>query len=619
MALNILDVITSFERTADQFLSKEEFKRRLKSRKPQRVKYTIDVKTDDLHIGHAVNLWLIRRLQDLGHKAVIVFTDFTSRIADKEGHLETIARYPENVLDRKIRDLTKQACLILRDEPELLEVRRNSEWYATMSVQDLMNVFSLLTHARLISRDTFQMRIAEGKELYISEMLYPLLQAYDSYRVMSDVAVVGTDQLFHESIGRLIQEKHKKKPQTLITTRMTPGIDGRTKQSQRRGNDISLSHSPRDKFGRVMSIPDELIHDYFRMYTDVPYADLAAIDQLIKTKPREAKARLAEAIVARYHGENAAKEEREWFESIISRGYTPDDLPKLTLAHNKIEALDLVTLARPEKSRGDSRRLIQQGGVELNGRKLRHPDQELVLRNNDVLQVGKRQWFRIEIASVEVLNIGELAMRPCSPEDIERILARVPASDLARYLARLPQNSKATPAAIAESLKKSLLQPRENEQVVFGVYKQSDPNQMLGIAHFAWQSGGGVQQFWLDQELANSQLAHDALRALGKHAFDELHLETAAIKNAFALANVPEALFEAQRRMDPFLLSREDAFGTPGFTREGWDKIQEWRRYMSPWLFANESMQSRHNKTAKKAPSVDKNKQHELPQPDKKP
>lgn len=608
MTLNILDVITSFERTADQFLSKEEFKRRLRSRRQQRVKYTIDVKTDNLHIGHAVNLWLVRRLQDLGHKAVIIFTDSTSHIGDKDGKLETIMSYPEKTLDRKIRILTKQACMILRDDPNLLEIRRNSEWYADMSVQELMKIFSLITHAKLVSRDTFQMYIEEGRELYISEMLYPILQGYDSYKIMSDIAVVGTDQLFNESLGRLIQEKHKKKPQTLITTRMTPGIDGKVKQSQRRDNDISLAHTPRDKFGRIMSIPDELLEDYFRMYTDIPYVDLVAIHALIAADPREAKVRLAESIVARYHGEPVARKERDWFEDTISRGYTPEDLPTLTISHDSLQTLDLVVIAQPEKSRGEARRLIAQGAVELNGRKLKKADQELRLKSNDVLQVGKRQWFRLEIAKIGAFESGKLLMRPCHVHDIPQILAAVPEEELARYLLRHEDSKdkkedkkegkreREGKGKTADSLRKVLIDPRKNEQAVFAVFSKDDPAKMVGISHFAWMGGGGVQNFWLNAELANNAQAQDILRSLGRHAFYELHLEVGIAKTAFAMANVGEALYEAQRQMDAYILSREDAYGVAGFTHEGWDKYQQWKRFVSPWLYSNEAETGGHAK-----------------------
>lgn len=602
MAFNILDVITSFERTADQFLSKEEFKRRLRSRRQQRVKYTIDVKTDNLHIGHAVNLWLVRRLQDLGHKAVVIFTDSTSHIGDKDGKLETIMSYPPKVLERKIRTLTKQACMILKDDPNLLEVRRNSEWYTDMSVQELMKIFSLITHAKLISRDTFQMHIEEGRELYISELLYPILQGYDSYKIMADISVVGTDQLFNESLGRLIQEKHKKKPQTLITTRMTPGIDGKTKQSQRRDNDISLAHTPRDKFGRIMSIPDELLRDYFRMYTDIPSVDLASIDPLIVTDPREAKIRLAESIVARYHGEAVAAKERNWFEDTISRGYTPEDLPTLTIAYDSLQTLDLVAIAQPERSRGDSRRLIQQGAVELNGRRLRKPDQELQLKNNDVLQIGKRQWFRLEVAKIGTFEAGKLSMRACTPRDISEILKRIPTSELAHYMLRLTATEEKgeQKRAVTEALKKVLLDPREKQEALFAVFAKDDPAKIVGISHFAWMDNAGVQNFWLDQEFANNERAHEALRALGRHAFSEMHLEASIAKTAFAMANVGEALHEAQRQMDTYILSREDAYGIAGYTHEGWDKYQQWKRFISPWLYTNEAETSGHAKEWRK-------------------
>lgn len=586
--------MTSFERTADQFFSKEELKSRLRSSRPQRIKYTIDIKTNHLHIGHAVNLWMVRRLQERGHKAVIVFTDFTSRKGDDDGRLETIQTYSADVIDRKIKRLTSEAHTILLKDPAVFEVRRNSEWYGLMGVHDMMSVFSLVTHARLISRDTFQMRVAEGRELYINEMLYPILQAYDSYKVMSDISIIGTDQLFNESLGRLLQEKHKQKPQTLITTRMTPGIDGRLKQSQRRDNDVPLSALPRDKFGRIMSIPDELIRDYFYIYTDIPQVDLADLERMIVADPREAKARLAQAVVARYHGDEVARDEREWFDNTISRGYMPDDLPTLAIATDRLEALELVCLARPGKSRGDSRRLIVQGGVELNGRKLRKADQILGLHTNDVLQVGKRLWFRIEIVDLGTFDTERLKMHGARLEDIETIIARLPTPEMAQYLLGLPAAKNPNLSNMTEELKRIILQPKESGNFIVMLSDKLQNEKPVGVASMQWGGTHWVQNVWMDPSVDSNPQVQEALRSLGKYALDEMDLETAAFKNAFAFATVPSVLHEVQRGMDADLLSREDPTGLAVYTREGWDKLQEWRRSTSPWLLDNKSLKSRH-------------------------
>ncbi len=580
----ILDIITSFERTADQFFSKEELRARLKSSRPQRIKYTIDIKTEHLHIGHAVNLWMMRRLQERGHKAVIVFTDFTSRQGDDDGRLETIKSYPTDTIDRKIRALTAELYKILHRDPALLEIRRNSEWYGLMGMQDMMNIFSLVTHAKLISSDAFQLRIAEGRELYINEMLFPVLQGYDSYKVASDITIIGTDQLFNESIGRFLQEKHKQRPQTMITTRMTPGIDGRTKQSQRRDNDVPLSATPRDKFGRIMSIPDELINDYFLIYTDVPHVDLVELEALAASDPREAKARLATAIVARYHGDKAAADEREWFDNTISRGYMPDEMPTLAVAADQIEALDLVCLARPDKSRSDSRRLITQGGVELNGRKIRKHDQMLAINTNDVLQVGRRQWFRIEVVGVGTFETERLNIHAAKVEDIDAIIAHLPTLEMAEYILGRKLNEKLTPASYADALKRIVLQPEKSENALFVVRDKTQPDAPLGVVSLQWPAGAQwIQQVWLTPEADADPQVQEAMRSLGKHALEELDIETAAFKNAFTFATVPSALHDAQRGARVDVLMRHEPIGMPMYTREGWQKLKEWRHSMRPW------------------------------------
>ena len=232
--MDVEDILAFFERTTEKFISKDEFASKLHSGKKLRIKYDLDVKSPGLHIGHAVNLWLLRCLQDAGHKAVIVFSDFTSNISGHDGRLAAISDIPPEEIKKHIDDITQQLKTILLSDAGLLEIRRNSEWYSEMSVKDMLGLFSLVTHAKLISRDAFQIRIAEGKEIHINEMIYPILQGYDSYMAQSDIAILGSDQLFNESMGRLIQEKHHNKPQTIIITSTTPGIDGRQKQSHRR-------------------------------------------------------------------------------------------------------------------------------------------------------------------------------------------------------------------------------------------------------------------------------------------------------------------------------------------------------------------------------------------------
>src|SRR3989338_4269234 len=218
--------------------------------------------------------------------------------------------------------------MVLRfDDPNTLEIRRNSEWFGNMPMSEFLRLMSMVTHSRLISRDMFQKRIAEGADIYMHEMIYPLLQGYDSFILRSDLTIIGSDQLFNEMMGRFYQERLGQKPQVIITTKITPGIDGVAKQSKSLDNYIGLGHSPSDKFGRVMRLPDALIPLYFEIYTEMPETELKKVSQTVNSDPFGAKKQLARLIVQRYHGENVAQEESNWFESVFSQRQAPSDIP----------------------------------------------------------------------------------------------------------------------------------------------------------------------------------------------------------------------------------------------------------------------------------------------------
>ncbi|TAL37843.1 MAG: tyrosine--tRNA ligase, partial [Alphaproteobacteria bacterium] len=433
----INEILAHFDRTSDQFFSKEEFREKLKSGKKLRIKYGVDVTAPTLHIGHAVNLWLMRHLQDHGHKVIFLIGDFTTRIGDPDGKLEARPVIPRDEIERNARAFIEQAKMVLRfDDPELIEIRHNADWLDKLPLQHFLDLLSQVTHAKLVSRDMFQKRIEANKEIYMHELLYPVLQGWDSVAIESDLTIIGSDQLFNEMMGRFFQERNGQKPQTIITTKITPGTDGKGKQSKSVGNYVGLAHSPRDKFGRVMSIPDKIMEEWFIVYTDVPMAEMAALKKLIKTDPREAKLRLATAIVARYHGESVAKGERDWFESAFSKKHVPDDLPVLPVVSPRLPCFDLVKITRPDKSKGDTRRLIKQGGVELNGEKVSDPDEILAVKTNDVLKVGKRHWYRIVIVHINEIETERLWLKPLEIEDIDLLVKYLPEWEIVKYLTR---------------------------------------------------------------------------------------------------------------------------------------------------------------------------------------
>jgi tyrosyl-tRNA synthetase len=256
----------------------------------------------------------------------------------------------------------------------------------------------MVTHARLISRDMFQRRIGNQEDIYMHEMIYPILQGYDSYVLESDLTIIGSDQLFNEMLGRFYQQKFGQTPQVIITTKITQGIDGKAKQSKSLDNYIGLGHSSRDKFGRCMKVPDDLIADYLKVYTKIPMDEIAGIEKEIGSDPMKWKKFLAEEIIKRYHDEASARSEREWFENTFSKKITPEDIPVLELEDSQWVAIDLLKkFFNDSKSNSDVRRLFKQGAVSINSEKIPEFGSKMEVATDDVVKVGKRIWFKIKI------------------------------------------------------------------------------------------------------------------------------------------------------------------------------------------------------------------------------
>ncbi len=392
-------LLESFSRTTDEIFSLNEFEELIDSKKKIRIKYGVDVTSPYLHIGHAVNLWMMRELQDLGHKVVFLIGDFTTQIGDPTGRNNTRPIIPQSEIDKNAEEFIRQAKMVLRfDDPDLLEVRRNSEWFSKYQLSEFLKLLSMVTHSRLISRDMFQRRIKNQEDIYLHEMIYPILQGYDSYVLESDLTIIGSDQLFNEMLGRFYQQRFGQKPQVIITTKITQGIDGKAKQSKSLDNYIGLGHSSRDKFGRCMKVPDELIMDYLRIYTKVPKEEISMIEKEVANDPMKWKKFLAEEIIKRYHDEALARSEREWFENTFSKKITPEDIPTIEVGGSQWIAIDLVNkYFDNSKSSSEVRRLFKQGAVSVNGENIPLFDANIAIVTGDVVKVGKRNWFKIKI------------------------------------------------------------------------------------------------------------------------------------------------------------------------------------------------------------------------------
>lgn len=391
-------VIDSFSRTTEKVITLDELKERLCSGRKLTIKFGVDVTAPHLHIGHAVNLWMYRELQELGHKVVFMIGDFTTQIGDPTGKSETRPIVPEEEIEKNAEAFIKQAKTVLIDDSDLVEVRRNSEWYDEMSAAELLSLMSMVTHNRLTKREMFQKRIEEGNEIYESELVYPIFQGYDSKMLESDLTIIGSDQLYNEMLGRFYQEKFDQDPQVIITTKITPGINGGKKQSKSLGNYIGISHSPKEKFGRVMSIPDDLIVEYFKVYTKVPMETVREIEQNLESDPMKYKLLLAEKIVERYHGSEEAKKQREQFKKKFSKGEFPSDAPKISMGTKEAEAFDIVRECYDSNFRSNTeiKHLIEQGAVKVGKKTIEDWGEMIEIPSEGLrLKVGKRDWFEI--------------------------------------------------------------------------------------------------------------------------------------------------------------------------------------------------------------------------------
>ena len=396
---DIFATFPTLQRTAADIITAAELRARLSAGRPLRIKYGVDVTAPFLHLGHAVNLWAMREMQQAGHKVVLLIGDFTTRIGDPTGKSATRPVIAAAQIERGAEQFVRQASKVLLTDPAVLEIRRNSQWWAPMRLERFLSLLAEVTHARLIQRDMFQARMSGGGEIRMHELLYPVLQGYDSAELASDLTIVGTDQHFNELMGRFIQERLGSQPQVVITTSMTPGTDGRAKQSKSLGNYIALSDTARDMYGKAMKLPDHLATLYLRHYTMMPLAQIAGLDAAIaagELNPMEAKRLLGHALVERYHGGGAAEQEAEWFSRVFSGRAVPADVPVITVADPNLTLLELLRHCLPAASGTELRRLIADGSVRLDGvRKLTDPDQRHPLSSGNVVRIGKRRWFLI--------------------------------------------------------------------------------------------------------------------------------------------------------------------------------------------------------------------------------
>ena len=368
----------------------------IKEKKPLKIKLGLDPTAPDIHLGSAVVLRKMRKFQDMGHEVHIIIGDFTAGIGDPTGKSKTRPHLTREQIESNAKTYYEQFFKIL--DPDKTVIHFNSEWLGAISFADAIRIMSHVTLARLIERDDFQKRLAENRPLAVHELTYPICQAYDSVYLESDVEVGGTEQKFNILMGRTLQTAYEKEAQVGLFMPLLVGLDGVNKMSKSLGNYVGITESPKDMFGKLMSLPDEMMLTYFELCTDVDMDEATALCDGVKAgtvHPMEVKKRLAREIIAIYHSEEEAKEAQAEFERVFSQRDVPTDIKEIKIAEDKPNLLTLMQNADFGMSNSDMRRLIKDGAVSVDGEKVTDFKAEIEIKPEGVvLKAGKRKFAK---------------------------------------------------------------------------------------------------------------------------------------------------------------------------------------------------------------------------------
>ena len=397
MAIDEKTLDRILHRGVAEIIVEEEFIRLLREGKPLRLKMGFDPSSPDIHIGHVVGLRKLRQLQELGHQVILVVGDWTARIGDPSGQSATRKMLSAEEVESNAQTYMHQFFKIV--DRERTEAVYQSEWFGEFDLAKVIELTSRFTVAQFLAREDFSKRYREGRPIAITELLYPLLQAYDSVKIRADVEFGGTDQKFNLLVGRELQSMEGQRPQQLFMVPLLVGTDGSQKMSKSLGNAIGVEDSPREQYGKVMSLRDELISDYFDLVTDVESEEIQEMQQAMaagSVNPMELKKRLAREIVGQFHDAAAAREAEANFERVVQRGEAPEEMAIIAMEAIGESWLSRVLVgASLASSVGEAKRLISQGAVEVNGRKVAADYQASDLRPGDTLRVGKQRYARI--------------------------------------------------------------------------------------------------------------------------------------------------------------------------------------------------------------------------------
>jgi len=406
---SVAEQMDEIRRNAVEIVPEEELERKLeravKTGQPLRVKQGFDPTRPDLHIGHAVSIRKLRTLQELGHEVIFVIGDYTARIGDPSGRSETRPRLSPEEIEANARTYAEQVGRIL--DLSRVRIEYNSRWLAPLDLAQVLELTATYTVARMLERDDFAKRYAEGRPISIVEFMYPLLQAYDSVALRADIELGGTDQKFNLLVGRTVQERYGQEPQVALIMPLLRGTDGELKMSKSYDNYIGITEPPEEQFGKTMSIPDSLLEEWYRLATTLEGAELEAALRRSREDPYGAKRELARHIVRMYHGEAAAQQAEAHFDMLFKRREVPDEIPEAAIALGQpalrfapekgVWVPGLLVAAGLASSNSEASRLIEQGAISVDGVRVAdrnaylpaHVGEEVVLRR------GKRQFVRV--------------------------------------------------------------------------------------------------------------------------------------------------------------------------------------------------------------------------------
>jgi len=400
--MNIEEQLDFLSTRAVDFIARDDLKKKLEKAQAEgrglRIKYGADPSAPDIHLGHVVGLNKLREFQDAGHTVVFIIGDFTGMIGDPSGRSQTRKPLTREQVEVNARSYQEQIFKIL--DPDKTEIRFNSEWCGKMKFDDVIRLSAHVTVAQMLARDDFSKRYAANQPISIVEFLYPLVQAYDSVMVEADLELGGTDQLFNLLLGRELQKVMGQEPQCVMTLPLIEGLDGVQKMSKSLNNYVGVDEPARDMYGKLMSVPDELMWKYFEYILCWPKDQVQEMHAKVangELHPRAAKDLLGKAVVKRFIGEDEAKNASEEFTRIFAKKELPDEIPEVTVPAGEIGLLNLMVQAGLAKSNGEARRLIKQGAVRINDEKISDERAQIVPEDGMIIRSGKRGFAKIAI------------------------------------------------------------------------------------------------------------------------------------------------------------------------------------------------------------------------------